>query len=289
MISELARKFARYAFSTRYSRGAIPGLFPKYKEDPRALATDRRFKKWARVAGVLGARLEVLAALCGTDKFGPHQYTPVYEALMGPMRRQPVTLLELGVGGFGHSLGGESLLMWAAYFRRGRIYGVDIEDKTRLSKGRIIVLQCSQADQDRLAALGDEIGPFDFVIDDGSHVNAHQIASFQTLWPHVKHGGAYVVEDVQTSYWPAFGGGALGSPGYERSAMAYFRALADSVNAPEFLEPPKARIDPRIGSIAFHHNLIVITKDLRVRLSNLALEADAVRATLLTPGNGASG
>jgi hypothetical protein len=283
MMNELARRLAVYAFSTRYSRGAIPGLFPNYQEDPRALATDRRFKKWARVAGFLGARLEVLAALCGTDKFGPHHYTPVYETLMSLLRRRRITLLELGVGGFGHSLGGESLLMWAAYFRRGRIFGIDIEDKTSLSNDRVKVLQCSQADRDRLAELAGKIGPFDFVIDDGSHVNAHQIASFQVLWPYVRHGGAYVVEDVQTSYWPAFGGGALGSPGYERSCMAYFRSLADGVNAPEFLDPPKAGFDPSIGSVAFHHNLIVITKDTSVRSSNLALDNEAVRSVLMNP------
>jgi hypothetical protein len=276
-------RLARLVFDLRRERQAIPDAFPNYTRDPVALATDLRFKRWARIAGFFGAGLDLLAALSGTDKYGVHHYTPVYEALARPLRRQPVRLLELGVGGYGHGLGGESLLMWAAYFRRGRIYGLDIEDKTALSRGRINVVQCSQTDRTRLEALGAEIGPFDFVIDDGSHVSAHQIESFRILWPFVKDGGWYVVEDVQTSYWPNYGGGTPGSPRHQSSCMGFFKSLADSVNECEFLERPGAETAPSIGHIAFHHNLIVLRKDESRRTSNVPLGNEKVRAALMKP------
>jgi hypothetical protein len=279
-------RVARLVFEMRRDRRAIPDAFPGYARDPVALATDLRFKRWARLAGFLGAGLDLLAALCGTDKFGLHHYTPVYEELARPLRRRPVRLLELGVGGYGRDLGGESLLMWAAYFRRGRIYGVDIEDKSALSRGRIKVFQCSQTDRERLGALCREIGPFDFVIDDGSHVSAHQIESFGILWPFVKDGGCYVVEDVQTSYWPAFGGGMPASPAYQSSCMSFFKSLADSVNECEFLEPSRVPTEPGIGHISFHHNLIVVRKDLSPRTSNVPLARETVRAALLRPRPG---
>jgi hypothetical protein len=242
---------------------------------------DRLLRRVAAVAGPLGADLDLLAALYGTDKFGAHEYTPVYRELMGAARRKPVRLLEIGVGGYEGSLGGESLRMWASYFRRGRIFAIDLFDKTALSSGRVQVFQCSQVDAPRLSALAQAHGPFDFVIDDGSHENDHQIQTFRILWPFVKDGGAYVVEDVQTSYWPSYGGGPPGSAGYERSCMRWFKHLVDSVNLPEFLQPPLPGLDGSVGSIAFHHNLIVVRKDLAERYSNMPIDDPAVRARLM--------
>jgi demethylmacrocin O-methyltransferase len=253
--------------------------------DPaRASRFERMLRRCARLAGWLGAELNLLAALYGTDKYGEHDYTPVYQELMRPWRGRPVRLLEIGVGGYSEVLGGESLRMWESYFRRGRIYGIDVYDKTALSGGRVRVLQCSQVDAPQLSALARELGPFDFIIDDGSHINAHQIATFGILWPHLKDGGAYIVEDTQTSYWPSYGGGPLGAPGYARSCMQWFKDLADSVNLPEFLQPAPPGLDAGIGSIAFHHNLIVVRKDLSERYSNMPLDdPEARRQLMLAP------
>src|SRR5690606_32935288 len=49
-------------------------------------------------------------------------------------------------------------------------------------------------------------GPFDLVIDDGSHKNAHMLKSLEMIFPHLKPGGLYVVEDIHTSYWDSYGG-----------------------------------------------------------------------------------
>lgn len=253
--------------------------------DPaRASRLERILRRCARLAGWLGADLNLLAALYGTDKYGEHDYTPVYQELMRAWRAKPVRLLEIGVGGYAGALGGESLNMWASYFRRGRIYGIDLYDKTALSGGRVQVFQCSQVDAPKLAALAQELGPFDFIIDDGSHLNAHQIETFRILWPHLRDGGTYIVEDTQTSYWPSYGGGPVGAPGYARSCVHWFKNLADSVNLPEFLQPAPAGLDPGIGSIAFHHNLIVVRKDLAERYSNVALDDEDLRRRLSQPG-----
>jgi hypothetical protein len=253
--------------------------------DPaRASRLERILRRFARLAGWLGADLNLLAALYGTDKYGEHDYTPVYQELMRPWRGKPVRLLEVGVGGYSGTLGGESLRMWESYFRRGRIYGIDLYDKSALSGGRVKVFQCSQVDAPQLSTLARELGPFDFIIDDGSHMNAHQIETFGILWPHLKDGGAYVVEDTQTSYWPSYGGGHLGTPTYARSCMQRFKDLADSVNLPELLQPAPPGLDPGIGSIAFHHNLIVVRKDLAERFSNMPLDNPEARRQLLQPG-----
>ncbi len=246
----------------------------------RSSRFERLLRALARPAGWCGASLDLLAALYGTDKVGEHDYTPVYGELFRPWRGKPVRLLEVGVGGYAGAIGGESLRMWESYFRRGRIYGIDLYDKTALSGGRVQVFQCSQVDAPKLTALAREIGPFDVIIDDGSHVNAHQIETFGTLWPQLKDGGIYVVEDVQTSYWPSYGGAPVGTPGYGRTCMHWFKNLVDSVNLPEFLEPAPPGLDAGIASVAFHHNLIVLRKDLSERYSNMPLQNPELRRRL---------
>ncbi len=247
----------------------------------RSSRFERLLRGLARPAGWCGASLDLLAALYGTDKVGEHDYTPVYGELFRAWRGKPVRLLEIGVGGYAGAIGGESLRMWESYFRRGRIYGIDLYDKTALSGGRVQVFQCSQVDAPKLTALAQELGPFDFIIDDGSHENAHQIETFGILWPHLKDGGTYIVEDVQTSYWPSYGGAPVGTPGYARSCMQWFKNLVDSVNLPEFLEPAPPGFDPGIASVAFHHNLIVLRKDLSERYSNMPLQNPESRRLLM--------
>lgn len=253
-------------------------------ENARSRALDRALKKCAPIAGRAGCNLDLLAALCGTDKYGAHDYTPIYDEIMARFRAEPVRLLEIGVGGYEGSLGGESLLMWAAYFPRAMLFGIDLHDKTALSRGRIKVLQCSQTDRPRLLGIAQTYGPFDFIVDDGSHVNSHQIESFRILWPFVRNRGAYIIEDVQTSYWPAFGGGHFESREYANSAMSHFKRMVDSVNLPEFLAPAgaEAPLDPTIGRIAFHHNLIVVTKDTAARRSNVRLDDERLRRMLMS-------
>ncbi|MFI6209903.1 class I SAM-dependent methyltransferase [Streptomyces sp. NPDC051041] len=116
-------------------------------------------------------------------------------------------MLELGIGGFGDpALGGGSLRMWKRFFPRAVLYGVDLFDKTPLREQRIHTIQGDLPDAAFLTSLGDELGPFDMVIDDGSHNNTDVITAFWTLFPYVRNGGMYIVEDLQTSYWPGYGG-----------------------------------------------------------------------------------
>ena len=71
---------------------------------------------------------------------------------------------------------------------------------------KALLARFEQADAGFLQKVAGEFGPFDLIIDDGSHVNAHVITTFEVLFPLLKTGGLYVVEDTQTSYWPVLGG-----------------------------------------------------------------------------------
>lgn len=213
-------------------------------------------------ASTCSGDLTSLAKVYQTDKWGRHFYTPIYDKWFSLLRYKPIRLLEIGVGGYAKpNVGGNSLRMWKRYFPKGHITGVDLYDKSALQESRLDIVQGDQADADFLKELTRRKGPFDIIIDDGSHVQSHIIASFEALFPLMKPGGIYVIEDTQTSYWPKFEGSTSAMKTIP-SAMNYFIHRVHGVNRVEWQGEgqPTDIPDEGIGSIGFYHNLIVITK-----------------------------
>lgn len=223
--------------------------------------------------------LSKLAALFGTDKWGSHWYTQHYQRYFEPMRKLPVKLLEIGIGGYKDAgTGGESLRMWKAFFRSGQIVGIDIEDKRHCAEDRIDIRVCDQTNAEMLTKLSEEYGGFDIIIDDGSHLNEHIIRTFHIMFPLLRDGGIYSVEDIQTSYWTTWGGG-IGNP---QSAMEFFKKLADGVNHVEFpiddYEP--SYFESNIAEIAFFHNLVIVRKGKYTEKSNMPSLIEAEKAAI---------
>lgn len=213
--------------------------------------------------------LNELALIFGSDKWGSHWYTQHYQRYFLPLKHKQLNILEIGVGGYEDSAaGGESLRMWKAFFRKSRIVGIDIVDKTHFREPRIDIRQCNQTDSEELIRLCDEYGGFDIIIDDGSHVNEQVIGSFHVLFPRLRANGIYAVEDVQTAYWPNCGGG-IGNP---KSSMTFFKALVDGLNHEEYpIDNYQSNyFERKIVEIAFFHNLVLIRKGRNNEGSNHA-------------------
>lgn len=209
-----------------------------------------------------------LASLFQTDKWGIHWYMQHYERYFAPLRRARLNILEIGVGGEDNpDRGGASLRMWKAYFRRSRILGIDIHDKTQFRERRIDIRQCDQTDAGALTQLSQEYGGFDIIIDDGSHLNDHVIRTFEILFPLLREGGIYSVEDTETAYWPNWGGG-VGRPD---SSMAYFANLVHGLNYMEYPIPDyvPTYFDRNIVEIALFHNLVFVSNGRNGEQSNL--------------------
>lgn len=226
----------------------------------------------ARFLGLLGkgfsgrherSSLTELAQRHGTDKWGRHhRYTPHYDRHFAHLRDRAVRLLEIGVGGYRHDEhGGASLRMWKSYFPAGRIYGIDIEDKSIFEEERIRIFRGSQVDEAFLARTLAEIGPPDVIIDDGSHVNEHMVRTFELLFPRLADDGIYVVEDTQTAYWPRFGGRPPGAEG-PRTFMDFVKERLDGVNHPEYrwAGHHAGPLDLSIVGIHCYHNLVFFDK-----------------------------
>ncbi|AGL18610.1 class I SAM-dependent methyltransferase [Actinoplanes sp. N902-109] len=211
------------------------------------------------------ADLTELAVRYGTDKWGAmHQYPRRYETHFSRLRDRRLRILEIGVGGFDDpAAGGGSLRMWKRYFPRALVHGFDILDKSPLAEPRLTVIRGDQSDPADLAGVVRRHGPFDIVIDDGSHRPEHVLASFNALFPHVKPDGLYVIEDLMACYWPVPFGGSdvdLNDPGF---TVGFLKSLLDGLHHEEFLRPD-ARValptDALISAVHVYHNLAVIEK-----------------------------
>lgn len=230
---------------------------------------------WRRIQQVAYQfNLDRLADVHKTDKGGGHGYTKVYRHFLRPYKFRPVRLLEIGVGGKGPTDGGASLRMWKDYFPFGKIYALDLFDKSPLEEPRIRIFKGDQSDPEALRRVTAESGDLDIIIDDGSHCNNHVIRTFELLFPCLKLGGLYFVEDAQTSYWPRYGGSSEDLQKVQ-TLMNYFKHKVDSIHYPELiLECPREPdiYDKHIVGLHFFRGLIVIEKEDNSRPSTLIVD-----------------
>jgi predicted O-methyltransferase YrrM len=156
----------------------------------------------------------------GTDKASDrHGYLEVYDRHLSSLRESEVKVLELGV------FKGASLRMWREYFPRGHIVGCDLHPDRRDYAGDRIAIEIgdcgSAAFLEKVAASH---GPFDLVVDDASHIWRHQQIAFDTLFPHLKRRGLFIIEDIHTSGMERYEKG-LGGP----STVEWLKAAVDHV------------------------------------------------------------
>ena len=92
----------------------------------------------------LGMKHKVGKANVGKSFYG-RNYFDIYEQYLAPMKNEPINLLEIGV------LGGKSLRVWADYFPKAKIFGLDIDPAcAQQAGGRINITIGSQIDHEVL-------------------------------------------------------------------------------------------------------------------------------------------
>ena len=129
-----------------------------------------------------------------------YHYFDIYKRHFERFRDRPIKMLEIGV------FRGGSLRMWKQFFHPdSTIVGIDIDPSCaahEIADQNIYVRIGSQADPNFLANVTGEFGPFDVILDDGSHKTHHQIISFGALFREsLNDGGCYMCEDCHTNYW----------------------------------------------------------------------------------------
>ncbi len=152
-------------------------------------------------------KLDIIGKNCNTDKSSiSHKYTSIYEWYFSKLKDSSIKFLEIGF------LLGNSARMWEGYFSKASFYFIDIDPNAFLkySHGltRSNFFVADQSDKEQLEKfIQFSGGNFDIILDDGGHTMDQQIISFKMLFPHVKSGGVYIIEDLHTSYWKNWGGG----------------------------------------------------------------------------------
>lgn len=63
-------------------------------------------------------------------------------------------------------------------------------------------LDCTSA---KIADLARQTQP-DIIVNDAAHTMSSHQQSFDLTFPHLKHGGLYIIEDLETCYAPDYGG-----------------------------------------------------------------------------------
>lgn len=123
------------------------------------------------------------------DKGTAHSYLEIYEKILSS-RRENISLLEIGVSK------GYSLMLWKDFFINSKIVGLDINLSSLIFKpNKFEVYEADATNKSKLDhILKDQT--FDFIIDDGSHLLQHQLASFNILFERLKLGGVYFIEDI---------------------------------------------------------------------------------------------
>lgn len=182
-------------------------------------------------------------------------YFDIYHSHFSKYRNKKVTILEFGV------FHGGSLQMWKKYFgKKARIIGVDINPKCKdLTEKQIEIYIGDQENRTFLRKLAKEIGEVDIVIEDGGHTMKQQINTFEEIYPIVKKGGIFLIEDLHTSYWAEYGGG------YKKkdSFIEYSKDLIDKIHAWHTPDNKKPMIDDMTTSVKAMHvydSIIVFDK-----------------------------
>jgi predicted O-methyltransferase YrrM len=150
----------------------------------------------------------------------------------------PQVIVELGV-----QRGGSTALLHALYQPR-RLVAIELEREpppalsgyiARLGLEEVVKPHygVDQADRDAVASImAAELGgePIDLVIDDASHLLEPSRVSFETLFPLVRPGGLYVIEDWNADHIVADGFAAIAAdadqPGHADLVAALRRAHA---------------------------------------------------------------
>ena len=85
--------------------------------------------------------------------------------------------------------------MWRDWMPNASIFGIDIHLPDEPG-GSIKYFKGNQASPNDMAGTMEKIGTVDVIIDDGGHVASDVLKCLELLWPFLKPGGLYVIEDL---------------------------------------------------------------------------------------------
>ena len=126
----------------------------------------------------------------GTTPFEAHGYTEIYQKYI-PADKM-CTLLEIGVQY------GDSIRMWNDYNPQMIVHAIDYNAHLMRYDGneKFTFHVGNQSDEQFMNGVLEQISDLDFVVDDGSHYLNDTFSSFTYIFPRLKKGAVYFIEDL---------------------------------------------------------------------------------------------
>ena len=123
------------------------------------------------------------------DKNSTHTYTETYDKLFEPFREK-CTFMEIGLAL------GDSIKLVDRYFENSTIIGVDITlvFQPEQYKNNVVLIEADATKPEFLEKIKDYT--FNVILDDASHMENDQVATFELLKSKMNKGGVYVIEDI---------------------------------------------------------------------------------------------
>jgi len=141
-----------------------------------------------------------------TDKGAPgHNYVRIYDFFLRSRRNEDLRFCEVGLlrGRMRKPLPTDtnpmapSLRMWRKYLPSASLVGFDILKFVQPNDSKCTIIQGDQSSREDLQKIIDKHSEYDVVIDDALHASPHQQITISFLFPHVRSGGIYFIEDLR--------------------------------------------------------------------------------------------
>jgi len=181
-------------------------------------------------------------------------YFEIYEKYFREIRFKKLKILEIGIEN------GGSIRTWKKYFPNSKIVGLDIK-KVNFTIKNVDLIEGDQSSTKILDKIIKKYNNFDIIIDDGSHFTKHVIKSFTYLFNTLKKDGLYIIEDLQTSYFPRYGGSRINLR-KKSTSLNFFKDLTDSINYEKNDKPffYKSKFDGNVKFVHFYQNVVIVKK-----------------------------
>jgi len=233
------------------------------------LPTENKLPRWMISPAEL-VKFAVTATKRGTDKFTDHAYEGIYWLAFVDLYQQNKSFLEtpriweIGLG-CGMPIGtGGSAFLWRAMFPKGKIHIFEYSKDCAQAwaKGNPTTAIVHFGDQSKPEQLLQAITntgetEFDIMIDDGGHHPPDTKISLVTLWPFLKPGGVYVLEDIHVNCMWYNAENCFknqnGNTFFSEMATEWLPIIVKDRNSNPSQLPDLERIE-------FHHEAVVFTK-----------------------------
>ena len=126
------------------------------------------------------------------NKITAHGYAKFYEDLFKPLKDKSLKILEIG------SFYGNASAALFFYFRNSLIYSADINPDMYKYKGSRLnnFFVDSSSKESIVKNILNQNIEFNIVIEDASHMLKDQIISLFMLFPKIKKGGIFIIEEI---------------------------------------------------------------------------------------------